>query len=425
MKVLRQTLTEGVEFIAVPTNKFKTSMLSVSFFVPLCAKTATAYALVGEVLNRGSRLYPNIEALSAATDELYGMSLSPRVRQKGESQCLGFAASFLDDRFALDGQPVLEPAAKLMADILLDPLTENGIFSSDYVTGEGLNQADLIRSQINDKRGWSIHRVTEIMCEGEAYALDKYGSAEEAETMTAEVLWKSYKELLATANIVFYYSGSASPERVERVIRNAFAPIVTPRVSEISCEIISAPKGELRSRTERFDVTQGKLALGFRTGGITAKSEDYPALMVFNALYGGTATSKLFMNVRERLSLCYFASSMLDKIKGLMVVSSGVEFSNFDVAREEILIQLAAMQAGDFTDEELHVGRQAIISSLSTMQDTHGRMEDFWVTQQAAGAVLSPDELIDAIKNVTREQVISAANKVTLDTIYYLTGEEK
>jgi len=425
MNALHRTLTEGVEFIAVPTDKFKTSMLSVSFIVPLNPQTATAYALIGEVLNRGSRLHPDIESLSAATDDLYGMSLSTRVKQKGESQCLGFASSFLDDRFTLDGHSILEAAAKLIAEVLLDPLTENGVFCSEYVTSEGLNQADLIRSQVNDKRGWSIHRVTELMCEGEAYALDKYGVAEEAETMSAETLWTHYNELLETARIVFYYSGSASLERVERIIREVFAPIVAPRSVKTDCEIISSPKGDVRSHKERFDVTQGKLALGFRTGGITANSEDYPALMVCNALYGGTATSKLFMNVRERLSLCYFASSMLDKLKGLMVVSCGVDFSNFDVAREEILAQLNEMKTGNFSEEELNIGRQALISSLSTMQDSHGRTEDFWVTQQTAGVVRSPDELIHEIEKVTKDQVISVANKLCLDTIYYLTGKEE
>jgi predicted Zn-dependent peptidase len=262
------------------------------------------------------------------------------------------------------------------------------------------------------------------MCEDEAYALDKYGSAEEAEQMTAERLWAAYQTLLKEARVIFYYAGSASPERVETVIRNAFAPLITPRETQFTCEIVPEAKGEVRSYTDRFDVAQGKLALGFRTGGITADHPDYPALMVCNAIYGGTATSKLFMNVREKLSLCYFASSMMDKLKGLVVVSSGVEFSNFDVARREILAQLEAVQKGDFTDEELHVGRQALVSSLRTMQDSHSRVEDFWVTQQIAGITYTPESLLGAIERVDRSQVMRVASQLALDTIYYLTGKE-
>lgn len=424
MEALHKRLTDGVEFIAVPTNKFKTNILSVTFVAPLKKETVTANALTGEVLYRGSKNHPDIESLSAATDELYGMSLSPIVRQKGESQCIGFASSFLDDRFVLDGKSVLEPAAKLMAEIMLDPVTENGVFKEDFVESEGCNLADQIRSQINDKRGWSIHRVTELMCEGEAYALDKYGFAEEAENMSAEVLWERYQELCKSAPVIFYYSGSIPVERVEAVIRDAFSPLISAREFSVSCEIIAKPKQEVRSYTDHMDVSQGKLALGFRTGGITAEHPDYPALMVCNAVYGGTATSKLFMNVRERLSLCYFASSMADKLKGLLVVSSGVEFTNFEVAKNEILAQLEEMKNGNISEEELHVARQALISSLRTMMDSHGRMEDYWLTQFISATEDTPVDLIAKVEQVTREQVMAVAGKIELDTIYYLAGEE-
>lgn len=424
MEVIHRTLTDGVELIAVSTDKFKTSLLSVTLVVPLREETATATALTGEVLYRGSRLHPDIESISAATDELYGMSLSTMVRQKGESQCVGFLGSFLDDRFALDGKPVLEPAARLMGELLLDPATENGVFRADYVESEGANLADLIRSQINEKRGWSIHRVTELMCEGEAYAVDKYGRADEAESMTAQALWERYQTLCREARVVFYYGGSADVDRVERAVREAFAPLMTPRTAAIACEVPAAPRGEPRSFTDRMDVAQGKLALGFRTGGITVNSPDYPALLVCNAVYGGTASSKLFINVRERLSLCYFASSMVDKLKGLMVVSSGVEFSNFEVARQEILAQLEAVRKGDFTEEELTVGRRAVVSSLRTMMDSQGRMEDFWFTQTVAGQNGTPEELMGRVEQVTRQQVCDVAKRLSLDAIYYLTGKE-
>lgn len=426
MNVTQINLAEGVDLIAVSTNKFKTSLFSVSLVVPLQEETATANALVGDVLYRGSEKYPDMEALSAATDDLYGTSLSPIVRQKGESQCISLIASMIDDRFSLDGTPILEGVTQLMGEILLHPATENGVFLKEYVESEGGNLADLIRSQINEKRGWSIHRVTEIMCQGEAYALDKYGSAEEAETMTPEALWERYQALLSEAKVVFYYGGAAEPATVEEAVRSAFAPLITPRPgTEPQCQVIASPKQEdVREETERMDVTQGKLALGFRTGGVDVNSEDYPALLVCNAIYGATASSKLFMNVREKLSLCYFAGSLLDKLKGLMVVSSGVEFANFQVARDEILLQLEHMRTGEFSDEDLVVGRNAVISSLRTLMDSQGRMEDFWFTQTIAGRLDSPEELMDRLMTVDRDQVIAVAKKIQLDTIYYLTGEE-
>ena len=426
MDVFHKALAQQVELITVRTNKFKTGVFSVTLAVPLREETAAANALIGDVLYRGSRNYPDIESISRATDELYGASVGPGVRQRGESQCIGFSASFIDDRYALDGNAVLEPVLALVGELLLDPLTENGIFREDYVKSEGGNLADTIRARVNEKRGWSIFRLTQEMCRGEAYALDKLGTAEAAEVITASELWQRYQNLLKEARILFYYGGAASPERVEEAVRASFAPLITDRDPVLTCEVKAAPDGDVRRVTDRMDVTQGKLALGFRTGGITLHHPDFPALLVCNAAYGATSNSKLFMNVREKLSLCYFASSVMDKLKGLLVVSSGVEFDKFGVAEEEILRQLEAMCRGDFTEEELLAAKRAVTSSLQSISDSQGRLEDYWTTQLLAGApAAEPTALIGPVEAVTAEDVCRAARALTLDTVYLLTGKEE
>lgn len=425
MEQQRTTLAQGVELITTRTEQFKTGLLSVTLAAPLRRETATAYALIPNVLYRGSRLYPDIERLSAATDRLYGASLGPAVRQRGESQCVSFLCSFIDDRYALDGTAVLEPAADLMGEVLLDPLTEDGVFRRDYVAGEGANLADQIRARVNDKRGWSMFRLIEEMCAGEDYAVDKLGDADEARTMTAEVLWEHYQTLLREARVTFYYGGAVSPKRVEEAVRRAFGPLLTDRAGPVECRVVPRPAHPVREVTERMDVTQGKLAIGFRTGGITMTHPDYPALAVCSTLYGGTAHSKLFMNVREKLSLCYFAASMLDKLKGVMVVSSGVEFADFQRARDEILAQLDAIRSGGFTDDELTAAIRAVVNGLRGRKDSQGQMEDDCVTRTIGGAGLNEDErLIGQVERVTAEQVAAVAGRIELDTIYYLTGKE-
>lgn len=424
MEITHQILAPGVELLCVQTEKFKTGVFSVSLVMPLREETATAHALIADVLYRGSEGYPDIESISAATDELYGASVGPSVRQRGESQSVCFSASFIDDCYALDGTGVLEPTLALLGDLLLRPVTENGVFREDFVRMEGLNLADQIRARINDKRGWSIFRLTQEMCAGEPYALDKLGSAEQAEQMSPAFLWNCYQTLLQQARVVFYYGGSAHPQRVEEAVRTCFSPLLTPRAADTSCLVLAHPKEPVREVTDRMDVGQGKLAMGFRTGGITMNHPDYPALLVFNALYGGTTNSRLFLHVRERLSLCYFASSMLDKLKGLMVVSSGVEFEKFAVAREEILAQLDSLGRGEFEQEELEAARQAILSGLRSGEDSQGRMEDHWVTQLVGGGTPAPLEaLMEPVERVTAEDVARVARGIKLDTIYYLTGK--
>lgn len=425
MDITRKELAGGVELAAVRTDKFKTGVFSVTLAEPLRAETATANALLGSVLCRGCRAYPDLLSISGACDELYGAAVEPCVRQRGESQCVGLTASFIDDRFALDGGGVLEGAVGLCGSLLLDPLLENGSFRAGYVAGEGANLASRIRARVNDKRSWSVFRLTQVMCRGEAYALDKLGSAPQAEGMDARRLWKRYEALLKGARIVFYYGGSAEIGRVEDAVRSAFAPLLTGRTRDLPCRVKAVPDGAARHVTERMDVTQGKLAMGFRTGGVTQSSPLYPALLVCNALFGGGPNSKLFLNVREKLSLCYYASSMLDKLKGIMAVACGTEFEKMDEARDEVLSQLEAVRRGDFTGEELIAARRAVTGSLRTALDSQGRLEDYWTCQAVSGGGMKgPEELIPLVEAVGAEDVSRAAQALRLDTVYYLVGKE-
>lgn len=418
-------LADGVELLVNRTDKFKTGLLSATLTVPLRREDATAGALIPEVLYRGSRSCPDMERLSAATDALYGASLGTGVRQRGESQCISFLCSVIDDRYALDGSAVLEPAAGLMGEVLLDPAAENGVFRRDYVKGEGANLADRIRARVNDKRSWSIFRLVQEMCAGEAYAVDKLGDAEEALSVSPEGLWADYQALLGRAKVTFYYGGSAQPERVEETVRRAFAPLIRGRNAPVECAVPREPSGPVRTVTDEMDVTQGKLAMGFRTGGVTMDSPDYPALLVCNALYGGSANSRLFLNVREKMSLCYYASSLIDKLKGLLVVSSGVEFGDFDRAQEAILAQLDELRAGRFTDEERNAAIRTVVNGLRGRLDSQGQMEDDCVTKLIRG--VRPDdgaELIRSVERVTAEDIAQAAQRIRLDTVYRLTGKE-
>ena len=425
MEQVQKQLAGGVELAVNRTDKFKTGLLSATLTVPLRRETATAVALIPEVLSRGSRNYPDMERLSAAADELYGASLGPVVRQRGESQCVSFLCGVIDDRYTLDGSAVLEGAAGLAGEMLLDPCTENGSFRADYVKGEGANLADRIRARMNDKRSWSVFRLVQEMCAGELYAVDKLGDADEAASMTADRLWADYRRLLKDSKVAFYYGGSASPERVEETVRRAFAPLIAGRTAPVECQVPAEPKGPVRTVTDVMDVTQGKLTLGFRTGGVTLSGPDYPALLVFNALYGGSANSRLFLNVREKLSLCYYASSMIDKLKGLMVVSSGVEFAQFDRAQEAILEQLEEIRQGRIGGEELNAAILSVVNGLRGRLDSQGQMEDDWVTKMICGQ--APDDgsaLIRAVERVRLEQVAQMAQKIKLDTVYRLTGKE-
>lgn len=424
----QQTRTElmpGVHFRAIHTEKFKSAYLSVTFMAPLNKDTAAVNALLPYVLRRGSCRHESMEAISAALDELYGGAIEPVVRKKGETQCVGFVASFLDDAFALEGENILEPAAQLLGELLLQPRLEDGRFCREYVAGEKANLIDRIRGQINDKRTYASLRLKQLMCQDEAYGVDVWGEEQSAAAITDEQLWQQYQQLLATCEVEVYYCGSAQPERAQAALKQALAAL--PRSEELQaleCEIRLTASAEPQIVEEAMDVSQGKLAMGFRTGGMTVWEEDYPALLMLNAVFGGTSLSKLFMNVREKLSLCYYASSALEKMKGILWVSSGIEFEKYEQARDEILAQLEAVRRGEIEPWKLEGARRTLMTAYMTALDSQSRQEDFWLGQSAAGLEEGPEALAERIEGVTLEQVVVAAQKLELDTIYFLKGKE-
>ena len=392
IEVTRTQLLPGVHLTAVQTQKFKSSVLGMQFLLPLAREQAALHALLPMVLRRGTAEHPDMESLSAVLDELYGGSLEPTVRKKGETQCLGFVASFLDDAYALEGESILEPAAALLGELLLSPRTVGEGFLPDYVRQEQSNLIDRIRAQVNDKRRYASARLCQLMCREEAFGVDKLGDEAHAAAITPEGLWSRYQQLLRTAEIEVYYCGSAQPERAARALTAALSGL--PRDGERldpECEVRLHAGPEPQLVEEHMDVSQGKLALGFRTGGLTCWEEEYPALVMCNAIFGGTPLSKLFLNVREKLSLCYYASSMLEKMKGLVLVSSGIEFDKYQQARDEILAQLEAIRRGEIEDAGLDTG---------------------------------VEELAERFASITREQVAAAAQRLELDTVYFLNGQE-
>ena len=424
-EMIRQELFPGVYLRSIHTDKFKSAYLSVTLMTRLSAECAGVNALVPYVLRRGTAVHPDMESVSAALDELYGGAIEPAVRKKGETQCVGFVASFLDDAYTLNGETIIESAANLMGELLLKPLTEQGVFAAAYVAGEKANLIDRIRAQINDKRTYATHRLIREMCEGEDYGVDKLGSEAVVERVTPDTLWDAYQTLLKDAAVEIYYCGSADPDVVEGALKKAFSALpVNPDREEPNCEVRIHAGTEPRVVEEAMDVTQGKLAMGFRTGGVSVWSEDFPAMLLCNSVFGGSTLSKLFMNVREKLSLCYYASSMFDRLKGIVLVSSGIEFEKYEQARGEILAQLESVKRGELEEWELEGSRRTLIGAYRSMLDEQNSQEEFWLSQSVAGLDFGPDEIAKALEGVTAEQVAQMAQKLELDTMYFLKGKE-
>ena len=423
MEFNRTELMPGVFLSHLRSDKFKTACMSVTLLTQLRRETAAMNAVIPFVLRRGTTRYSDMEQLSRRMDELYGAAVEPVVRRIGEIQCIGFYGSFPEPDYLPGGEALLGDTCALMAQLLLDPVTRGGLLLPQYVDSEREKLLDIIRSRMNDKRSYALTRCIEEMCCYEDFAVSRFGSESEAENILYKRLTRHYRELIQTCPVEIFYCGKTDFKAVSAAMRDAFSAM--PR-GEIDYDIgtdlrMNAVEDHVRFVEEEMDVTQGKLVLGFRLGECM-EEPDIPALYVFNAVYGSGATSKLFMNVREKLSLCYYASSAVYLHKGIMLVSSGIEFDKLDAARDEILAQLDSVRRGEITDDELRSAKKSVASDLRAVQDSIGELEGFYLSQALDGLDYGPAELAALAEDVTKEDVQAIAESIECDLIYFLKG---
>ena len=422
MTTERIQLRPGVWLNLVRTDRFKTGCFSFNLLRPLTMEAAAPNALLPSVLLRGSQEYPDMQRISQRLDTLYGGSCGTLVRKKGEVQSVGLYADFLEDRYA-EGESVFAQMMSFIRGLLFEPCMEGIGFVEDYVAGEAMNMSNTIDARINEKRAYAVSRLLKHMCADEAYSVPRLGEKDTLETVTAGNLFARWQDLLATSPVELFYLGQQPGDAVLEAMELLAAALPERTECTMPKTTVHRPEREVQYVEEAMDVTQGKLTMGLRTP-ITVHDSRYPAMLLMNAVYGSGMTSKLFEKIREEQSLCYYANSSMDKFKGLMVVGSGIEFSNYEVARDGILQQLELCKRGEITTEELESARSYLLSSLRTGKDSPGRLDDYAIGQSIAGLSDTMDDLAVQLKSVTMDQVVEAANTLTLDTVYFLKGVE-
>ena len=384
MEYTRAEIINGVWLTHIRSDKFKTACLSITLLTQLQRESAAMNALLPLVLRRGTARYTDMEAISRRLDELYGAAIEPVVRRIGEIQCLGFFASVPEEDYLPAGADTLRGTCELMGQMLLAPNTRGGLLLPDYVDSERDKLIEMIRARLNDKLSYSVSRCIEEMCCCENFAVSRFGDEESAAAIRYQKLTKQYRNLIQTSPIEIFYCGRAEEKRVESLLRDALSTLPRGEIDyDIGTDVrLNALEETPREYTEQMNVTQAKLVIGWRLG----KAMDDPnpaALRLFASLFGGSTASKLFVNVREKLSLCYFASAVADVHKGVLLAYAGTEADNVGRAKEEIFAQLASIANGEITDEELSA-------------------------------------LVD---DVTKEELVAIARGCECDMIYTLTGD--
>ncbi len=411
-----QNIAEGIRFCSVKTDKFKTCRVNISLAMPL-DKNASSRAILPFMFSRRCAKYPDYTSLNRVLDELYGAAVSAGVLKRGEAQVISFSMSAIDDRFALDGDKVALECTKLLADMIFDPLTEGESFPEDIIEQEKRLLVEAIENEQNDKRRYAMLRCEQLMFADEAYGVNRFGSVEDVKALTPDVVYAAWRDVLEKATVQITMVSSMDPQPIVDLIREKFSEIERHPV-DIKTQFVSGlPKPEYIS--ESMPLKQGKLVMGFRTG---MRSEDdmMPAMKVAVDIFGGGTYSKLFSVVREKMSLCYYCSAALFNSKGIVMVQSGIEDTNEEKAKNEIINQLRLTAEGEFTDEDFSSSIKSLTDSILGNSDTPEEITAWYASQILRNELKAPETYAKEIGNVDRAEVVRAAKTIMLDTIFML-----
>ncbi|MBQ4105021.1 MAG: insulinase family protein [Clostridia bacterium] len=420
--IVRSEIARGVTFSYVSDNRFKTMRISATALLPLQAETVSAYALLSQVLTRSCAQYPDFTTLSKKLSSLYGAALEAGVRKLGEVLALTFSVSGIDDRYALSGESISEELSKLLCSVLFEPLLRDDAFDAEEVEQERRQLIDTADAELNDKRVYANNRLLELMCDGEPYGVRRYGSRDGIKAVTSSELYNTWKTMLSGATFEIIYVGDSSPEMAKGVFAEKFSS-VQRELLPLGTTPVSAPEN-VRDFSDKMEVSQAKLLLGYRTS-VAAPQTEVTAMRLMCAILGGSAHSKFFKNVREKQSLCYYCISRYHRVKGIMTVESGVESENIEKTKNAIMAELDAIRKGDITDDEINFAKLSVSNDFVSICDTVSGIGEWYLSQLGDGRLLSVEEAIADFNSVTKEQIVAVANKLTLDTVYVLKGNEE
>lgn len=409
----------GIGLTRIYDDKFKSVSAYVFFVTKINKHNISSNSLISKLLITSNSKIKSRTAFNKELMRLYGASIAVASTRAGDHQMFGLCASCLCDKFTIGGEEISGKVTDMLLDCLFSPDIDKNGFNEKYFKIRKQDVIDSVKSAVNDKRGYALIRARKEIYKGEPSENSAYGSLDEAMALENKAIADEYRELLKTARVEIFIAGHSDAEKNVQRILDAFGKIKRENIPDIDYRALSPIKKEPVSFEEKIDVNQTKLVMAFKT-----EYDDIYVNKLMVMLFGATPFSKLFMNVREKLSLCYYCSAGFADTKNVMIVDSGTEKHNCERAKEEILAQLKAVAQGDFTDEELDNTKLALCTGFKSNNDTVSDMTAWYLTQFTRNEMCSPEEICERLMTVTREQIIEAAAAMRLDTVYVVSPEE-
>ncbi len=416
-------LPNGIRLLFMPTDKFKTISLALFLHQELNRELAALNALLPAVLEQGSRRYPDKLSLQRKLENLYGADLSADILKSGERHVMAFGCELAHDKFLGENGALLNQGMSILGSVTGEPLVENGGFNKDYVNQEKYQLIKDIKAMLNDKVTYAYERCVALMCAGERFGTYKLGSIEDYDRVDEKALYHYYNRVFSANPIDLYAIGDLREHEVLEAAGEAFGFSRGQKQNRLPAVEINRPVAEVRYHEEELSVNQAKLVLGFRT--YTAYGDAlYCPLLVYSGILGAFPHSKLFLKVREEAGLAYYVHSRLERHKGLMIISAGINYDDYKKVREIIDRQLDDMAAGAISDPELDNTKQGLINRLRSQQDSPTQLISTHLDGSIGGKTYTAEELIAGIEAVDRNQIRTVAERIKLDTVYVLRPRE-
>lgn len=424
MSAKTYSLSDGAEGLFIKNERFNTTSVSFNFYMPLSADTAASYALLPFMLTTCGAEYPDFSVLNYKLSRLYGASLDASAEKLGDYQLLRMRISVINDKYTFENESLLSRATDMLLSLIFKPKAENGAFCEEDLNREKRKAIEHIKGEISEKRIYAKNRLIEEMYQGKAYGVPKCGTVEDVEKITGKSLYTAWENMLKTAYIRVQVIGASLPSRFFESIAERLEGINRDGITDCRLNEPTVPAENPTEITERMAVKQGKLVMGFSSDMCGDDDTSLP-LMVMTDIFGGGPYSKLFSNVREKMSLCYYCSASSVRQKGLLTVDSGVEADNADKARCEILNQLSSVKKGEFSDFEYEASLKSIRDSLNSYNDSQVTLDTWYALKANNKNLYSPEEIGEKISEITREDIVNAAKGVKLHTVYMLLPKEE
>lgn len=418
MQLIREELYPGIMLNILPDSRFKTNYISFAFLDDMTSENAAISHLLPMVLGRGSAKYPDLGAINRALEMIWDGTLDSGTGRMGETRTIGFSACYPDNLFLPCGEDIEEKTWDIFFDILLNPKTENGVFTPEYVESEKEKLCQRIAAVKNSKGKYAYTRARQELCKNEPYGLPPTGTVEQVKAVTPQTLFDYYNTMRKDLPLEIFYIGRSDPVVLRNKLKHRLSVLASPK-KKLEGSLVIRNAKNVHYVEENTPSKQGHLCLGFRTGNVLS-DKDFPAFALMNEILGGSPVSLLFTNVREKESLCYYCSSTPDSLKGILMISAGIRDDNREKTQKAILTQVEAMQQGRFTDTEMAAALHCIESALLGISDSRSTLESFTLRRLIANVDTDTHHYLEALSRVTRQDIVDAANRLCLDTVYYL-----